>query len=169
MKKINIFLGLLVLVLVLNTGIGSAWAFFTTYAEARGGYPIHMENKTKIREEVSAWVKHLVITVQEGSEPVFVRAKAITGSSYPLEYEDASGKWTPGEDGFYYYSDMLNVGDSAAELQVKIKDVPKTATLGEEFNVVVVYESTPALFHQDGQPYADWNEILESHAEGGDN
>ena len=33
---------------------------------------------------------------------------------------------------------------------------------GLTFNVVVIYESTPVLYREDGTPYADWNAVLDS-------
>ncbi len=37
---------------------------------------------------------------------------------------------------------------------------------GDEFNVVVVYESTLVLYDKDGNPYADWSNVLTSYEEG---
>ena len=30
------------------------------------------------------------------------------------------------------------------------------------FNVVVIYESTPVMYREDGTPYADWNVVLDN-------
>lgn len=32
----------------------------------------------------------------------------------------------------------------------------------ESFNVIVVQESTPALYDEQGNPYADWNRVMDS-------
>ena len=37
---------------------------------------------------------------------------------------------------------------------------------GDEFNVVVIYESTLALYDAEGNPYADWGVILDKYEEG---
>ena len=42
------------------------------------------------------------------------------------------------------------------ELTVTIKNVPEDVEPGTDFNVVVIYESTPVLYDSDGNPYADW-------------
>ena len=48
---------------------------------------------------------------------------------------------------------------------------PEDAKEGDDFNVVVVYESTPVLYDEKGDPYpydkADWNQILDVEEEGG--
>lgn len=104
------------------------------------------------------------------SEPVYIRVKAFCGSEYSLVFSDESGKWTPGEDGYYYYSDIVNGGGTTDELLVKIENVPEDVTDADSFNVVVVYESTPVLYREDGTPYADWNsKVNTGTVEGGAN
>ena len=55
MKKRTLILAVLAVVLVLSSGIGSAIAYFTTYATARGGYVIHLGGKTEI-ECYAQWI-----------------------------------------------------------------------------------------------------------------
>lgn len=163
MKRKNCLLAALVLAVILTAGIGKAWAYFTTYAEAAGGYTIELGDRTQIREEFADWTKRVVITAEEDSkEPVYVRAKAFCGNAYTLDYSDASGKWTPGGDGYYYYGDALKAGESAEELLVHIGNIPKEAKVGDSFHVAVIYESTPVRYNADGTPYADWDEVLNS-------
>ena len=52
---------------------------------------------------------------------------------------------------------------------VKIENVPvEDVKDGSEFNVVVIYETTPVLYDESGKPYADWNAKQEARAvEGG--
>ena len=56
--------------LVLSAVMGSAWAYFTTYARAKGGYPISLGHEEHDDEEFSNWEKTLRITVSEDSRPV---------------------------------------------------------------------------------------------------
>ena len=158
MKRVNLLLAGLVLVLVLNSGIGSAWAYFTTYAEARGGWPVERGGSTEVKEEFSAWTKRVTVANDEGAEPIFVRARAYCSEQYPLVYTSTSGRWTDGGDGWWYYADAVSGGASTDELRVRIQEVPRTAVIGESFNVVVVYESAPVQYRADGTPYADWTE-----------
>ncbi len=159
MKKKNILLAALAVSLTLSAGVGSAWAYFTTYAQARGGYTIELGDKTTVEEDFSAWTKHVAITSNADSEPVYVRARAFCGQDYNLVYS-GSEKWTPGADGYYYYSDILNGGETTDVLDVRIENVPEEIEDAAAFNVVVIYETTPVRYHEDGEPYADWTATL---------
>lgn len=170
MKKKTIFLTAVAVLLVMVTAIDSAWAYFTTYAQASGGYTLSLGDKTTVDEEFSAWTKHVAITSTEDSESVYIRVKAFCGSEYSLVFSDANGKWTPGEDGYYYYSDIVTGGGTTEELLVKIENVPEDVKDADSFNVVVVYESTPVLYREDGTPYADWSsKVNTGTVEGGAN
>ncbi len=184
MKKKNVILALLAAGLVLTSSVGSAWAYFTTYVEAQGGVTISLGDETDVEETFSSWTKHVSITIDPDSEPVFLRARAFCGT-YELYYGDSSNKWTPGEDGYYYYSDPSNLwgsaedengnprpsGEKAAEeLLVQILDVPTEEIDQKDFNVIVVYETVPVKYDDEGKPYADWNgelDIYEDTVEGG--
>lgn len=164
MKHKNIFLAVTACMLILSAGAGSAWAYFTTYVEAGGGYAIQLGSQSTVDETLDSWTKHVTITNDAASGPVYVRTKAFAGSQYPLEYSSESGKWTEGKDGYYYYSDILDSGEAAEVLDIKINDVPANPTEsedGESFNVVVVYESTPVCYKEDGTAYADWSNLLD--------
>lgn len=161
MKRKNILLAALAVSLTLSAGAGSAWAYFTTYTDAAGGYTLELGDKTTItEEEPTNWTKHVVITSQEDSQPVYVRARAFCGSDYELLYSDGSGKWSPSDDGYYYYSDILNAGESTEMLDIKIENIPEEVKNGDNFNVVVIYETTPVRYREDGTPYADWSAKL---------
>lgn len=142
--------------LLLCAAVGSAWAYFTTYAEAKGGYTISLGSKTTVEEKFSAWTKHVTVVSEDGSAPVWVRARAFYGSEYSASYSDESGKWTPGSDGYYYYSDILNGGETTDELLIKIGNIPEDVKDSESFNVIVVYETTPVQYDESGNAYADW-------------
>lgn len=168
MKKKTVFLTALAVILVLTAAIDSAWAYFTTYAEAKGGHALSLGDETKVEEDFSSWTKHVSIQSDADSEPVYIRVKAFCGSEYKLVFSDKSGKWSPGADGYYYYSDIVNGGEATAELQVKIENVPEDVTDAESFNVVVIYESTPVLYREDGTPYGDWtNKVNTGTVKGG--
>lgn len=168
MKKNTMILAALAVALTLTAGVGSAWAYFTTYAEARGGYTLDLGDKTTVSENFSDWTKHVSIASDADSEPVYIRVKAFCGSEYNLVYSDTTGKWTPGEDGYYYYSDIVKGGESTDILDIKIENVPEGMEDASSFNVVVIYESTPVRYREDGTPYADWSAKLNSsRVEGG--
>ena len=165
MKRKSLILAALALVLVLCVSIGPAWAYFTTYAPAQGGYVIKIGDDTTILEEYENWVKSITITSDADSEPVWVRAQAFGGSTYPLNVHGEN--WTgPDDDGWFYYANILNGGESTQDpLIIEINDVPVDeadgAEAGDNFNVVVVYESTPVQYDANGDPFADWSISLD--------
>jgi hypothetical protein len=159
LKNKNIILAASALCLVLSATVNVASAYFTTYAQAKGGYTIELGEQTNINEKFSGWVKYVTITSAADSKPVYVRAKAFSGSQYTLDYSGSG--WTLGKDGYYYYDAILNPSESTGELLVQISGVPVNPDGEEAFNVVVVYESTPVLYDETGAAYADWNVSVE--------
>ena len=138
MKKRTLILAVLAVVLVLSASIGSAVAYFTTYATARGGY------------------------VNIGKYPVFVRVKAFADSDGTLDYDANAGSlWQPKNDGYWYYQKPLYAG-TAAHPEGAVTD-PFVVTInlnralkeGEELDVIVVYDSVAAVFNADGSPDLD--------------
>lgn len=167
MKKRRYYPAVLVLsaaVMVAGAGIGKAWAYFTTYAEAAGGYTVHLGDRTEIRESFSDWTKHVVIAGEEGSAPVYIRVRAFYGSQYTLEYSGEG--WSQGADGYYYYNRAVSGNNTTSPLDLKIGNIPQDPEEAERFNVVVIYESTPVRYHEDGTPYTvhetDWSVLLDN-------
>ena len=164
MKRSRILLTFLALALVLSMGIGTAWSYFTATTRAAGEMWVHLDTTTDIEEPtVVNGEKHIVITNDEGSEPVYVRARAFAGASAGELTYSGEG-WTDGGDGWYYYGSILEGGDASEELLVRISALLEDKDDledGDNFNVVVVYESTPVQYDADGVPFADWSLILD--------
>ena len=160
MKKKNLCLAAAALTLAMGVSVGGAMAYFTTYAAASGGASLSLGNTVTVPEEqVVDWTKH--VTIQNtGDVDCFVRVRAFAGEKYQdgLTYADDNGKWSPGEDGYYYYSDVVPAGGEAEELRIGVNNMDRE----ESFNVIVVQESTPALYDEQGNPYADWNRVMDS-------
>ena len=156
MKRKTLILAALALVLVLGAGIGSTMAFFTTYTEVQGGYTAQLEMETV--ESLSDWTKHLSIANNSNSQPVFVRARAVAGDTYALTYSGGDG-WSDGGDGWWYYDSVVDAGESTPVLDIHIGNVPENVKDGTSFNVIVYTECTPVLY-EDGQPTADWDNIV---------
>lgn len=168
MKMKKWFPFLLAVVLILASSIGTAVAYFTTYATAKGGYVIHLGEETEIEEEFSDWTKHVVITSKPNSSSVFVRVKAFSGKNYPLEISGSG--WTLGTGDYWYYNDVLPGNAQTSQLDIEIKDVPtKEAAAGDEVNVTVIYECVLAIYKADGSPDPDtaWNQGEVTVIEGG--
>ena len=262
MKRINICLGVLVLVLVvcLSEQVSGAWAYFTTYTEARAiqtmdisdtqtndpsdsnpndsvpdinmdpdTYPPDGENptnpaeptnpevsadsttptdpvtppdptnptnppspldfedstdpttpaeptppdsdgpdNTELSETVDNMTKHITVYNKPSqypdvlSVPVYVRIKAFAGKAYTLAFSDPDGKWTyHTDDGYYYYDEVLEVGETTSTLDIQISNFPNPAAVGDRFHVVVVKEVVPVTYRANGSPMpADWNAVL---------
>ena len=173
-KKKYLILSVVLVVLIMGAAIGSTMAYFTTYTHAVGGQPIKLGHSTRFKEDFSSKTKHVVVTNEEGSAAVFVRAKAFSGSDYPLQYvgegwstELPAGSISDGKEGYYYYSAPLQgtAGLTEDERSTKPLDVsitfPEEAEEEDSFSVVVIYESTLAKYDENGNAYADWSEILD--------
>lgn len=174
-------LGITTALLVGSAGIGTAWAYFTATYRAAGGLTIKVQPNTDIYEHYGSGLKQIVITNQEDSVPVFVRAK-VYAKPENLEYIAGEG-WsaTPDAEGWYYYladGGVVQPGsETATALEVKISWPEGTTTvdeqgnviedvaakMGEEFNVIVVYEATPVQYDASGNllspdsPDVDWH------------
>lgn len=166
MNKKSLCLAAAALTLTAGISAGTAMAYFTTYTEASGGVTLDMGfSETVPKEEFSNWTKHVSVE-NTGDYDCFVRVKALAGAKYQdgLQYSDSDGKWTPGEDGYYYYSDPIAPGKSSSVLDIKI-DSKETE---DSFNVVVVQESTKVLYNEDNKPYADWTQIADTSETAGE-
>lgn len=166
MKKKSLIISSIAAALVVTASIGSAFAYFSTYEEAKGGYTIHLGDYEEATEDFQEWTKKLVVTSDpKSNEEVYVRAIAYAGSQYNLTYSEPNGgsSWTLGSDGFFYYNQPMKPGESTAELDIHIGNIPEAINMQDptQFNVVVVYECTRAQYKADGTPYADWSKKLE--------
>ena len=178
MKKKYLILSITLALLIAGAAIGSTLAYFTSNTYAVGGVPIKLGYSTRVKEDYSAGVKHVVVTNDEGSETVFVRAKAF--SVLPLQITGANCSQTPpagtitdgGEDYYYYQIPLPGTKGltederSTTALDVAF-DFPTDPEDEETFNVIVVYESTPAKYDANGNAYADWTTVLDSKTSGG--
>ena len=165
LNKKTICLTAAALTMTMGLSVGTALAYFTTYAEAAGGVALDLGfTTTTPEEEVSDWVKHITIR-NTGSYDCYVRIRVFAGAGYQeaLVYSDDNGKWTPGEaeDGYYYYSDVVAPGGETEELRVTVDNLDKD----QDFNVIVVQECTPVQYDEDGNPYANWDLIIDSSEE----
>ena len=122
LSKKSLCLAAAALALTAGISAGTAMAYFTTYAEASGNVTLNMGfTETKPTEEFSNWTKHVTVK-NTGDFACFVRVKVLAGEKYQdgLQYSDSDGKWTPGEEGYYYYSEPVAPGESSSVLDIKI-------------------------------------------------
>ena len=172
-KKISKTICLAVAALVLTVGltVGTAMAYFTTYAVGNGGVTLDLgfakteigDIDASVSEDQKSVVKPVTIT-NTSEHDCYVRIKVLAGNAVMeanengfLYYEDTEGpgNWAPGttDDGYYYYTEVLEAGESTSQLNVAV-NVPADQ---DAFNVIIVQENTPVVLDANGKPYADWN------------
>lgn len=152
-------LGGAALLLTCGVTVGRAMAYFTTYAEASGGGTVSLGfTETVPNEKVVDWTKEISIENQ-GDYDCFVRVKIFAGAKYQEGLEISGEGWSKGENDYYYYKDVIPAGGTTPDhLLAKIDNMEST----EDFNVIVVQESAPVLYDENGSPYVDWNVVLDS-------
>lgn len=168
MKKRNWFLLLLAVVLIASATVSSAMAYFTGYTQVEGRRKVEFKGPPEFKEEFADFVKDLTIKNTKGQD-IYVRARAFKGDDITLEYDPGDG-WTFNDsDGWWYYGPELAAGETTTVLLITIKGIPVDDDLedGMNFNVAVVFESTPVQYNEDGTTFADWSMKLE--VEGGGN
>ena len=170
MKRRYSILAALAAVLIFAAAIKPAMSYFTTYAKASGGLMIRIGDETQIHETFVEQEKTLTITNnEEDSQEVYVRARGTAPGGFTLTYTGEN--WTPGEGGWYYYGAILNPGDTASPLRVGIDGVPaQEVHVGDSFDIIVYYETTPVEYNDDGTPKEpNWEIRLDTYEERGGN
>ena len=162
MRRNAVILAVLAFALVLGMGIAPAWAYFTDSTMASGAIEIETAPPTThIHESVKDGVKYVSIENDASSKTaVFVRARVFT----TLEYTAAGTNWSAADaDGWMTYSQAVEPGASTESLDIKITF--PDAKQGDNYNVVVVYQSIPAQFDSQGNPTPDWSQVLDEATE----
>ncbi len=160
MKKKHIILGFVAAALIASSTIAPALAYFTDHTEAVGSVQIALGDETHINERVADGQKIVSISSTYG-QPVYIRVQAFAAEGMALVYSGSG--WVDGGDGFWYFTTPIAQGETTGDLAVTI---PKTLIDGDQdFNIVVVYESAPAEFNEDGDPTgypeANWDTPVE--------
>lgn len=162
LKNKTFWLGVAAIVMAGSLTAQSAMAYFTTYVKAKGGYEITLGSETEIEEKVKDMTKEITIS-NTGKTDCYVRVKVFCGSQLDIKFSGAvdnkgNDYWTLGDDGYWYYKDVLPAGSKSEVLKAKI-EVPEDYK--DTFNVVVVQECTPVQYNADGTAVdpakADWN------------
>lgn len=149
----------LAVVLVMAVSTKEAMAYFTTYATAQGSLPITLGPRTEVKEKFKDWVKTIQVE-NTGDVPVYVRVKVIAGSQFTITAKGSN--WSMGNDGYWYYSKPVAVGELTEPIDAYIKVAAEVET---SFNVVVVQECTPVSYDEAGNAVeavnADWAQQAE--------
>ena len=160
MNKKTLGLAGAALFLTAGLSVGSAMAYFTTYTQVSGKVPLDLGMTTIIPDEtVDNWTKHVKVQ-NTGDYDCFVRVRAFAGTRYQDKLIYSGDNWTLADDGYYYYSQIVEAGASTEDvLDIRI---PYEESEGQDFNVIVVQESAPVIYDENGNPIGDWDHILDS-------
>lgn len=150
MKKVNLVLSGLLLIMIISIGIGTALAYFSDTTTARGGERVLVEYHATPDEVIEDNLKAITITADEDSLPVYVRARAY--SSYEVTYTRTDDNWEPvadEDDGvvWWQYRYPIEHGESTTQLIAEI-EFPETEE--GRANVIVISEYTPVQYDEDG-------------------
>lgn len=168
-------LTMMALVLLAGSALKDSLAYFTTYTTTRGSCRLTFKPSTDIEEEVEGWLKKITIT-NTGDTDCFVRVRAIFGDFILIDKEeeelkDGVAHWEKDGD-WWYYDVPLKPGESTSLLKISFtttREAMEDLKI-DNFNVVVVQESTPVLYraNADGTytPYADWSKAKQSEEAG---
>ena len=143
------------MLLVLGISVESVMAYFTTYATAKGGMPISLAPTTTVHEDFADWKKTIQIE-NTGETDCFIRVKVIAGSEFSITA--AGSGWSEGSDGYWYYSNAVPSGGMTDAL---VAEIHYPEGQERDFNVVVIHESVPVVYSDDGTAIgakdADWS------------
>ena len=132
--------------LVLSLSVGTAFAYFSDYATAKGGAAITLGGKTDINEDVNGKIKTISIE-NTGETDVVVRVK-IFGQTDIKEVGDG---WSLESDGFWYYDKVLKPTGSDKTTTNIVAEVVAPAGQVDNYDVVVVHESAQVTYGTDGK------------------
>lgn len=141
--------------LVLSLSVGTAFAYFSDYATAKGGAAITLGGQTYINEKVVENTKTISIE-NTGETDVIVRVKIFGNASI----EAGAGWHKHSQDGFWYYDQVLKATDPNPATSNIVATVVAPEGQVDNYDVVVVHESAQVTYAADGTiqvPEGWWN------------
>ena len=146
----SICAGALAVCLIAGARADTSTAYFTAYDSVNGGKTVAQVSTTTVTEKWENFTKTVSVE-NTGDVPCYARVKFFAGSEISFAY--SGDGWTLHDDGYVYYTPEVAAGASTGELVATVV-VPEGYE--EDFNVIVVEESTPVLYNEAGEPYANW-------------
>ena len=165
MRKTDLLAAGLAATLALGSVVLPAAAYLTGNALATGTAPVApLALSTTLNETVDedSPVKHVTITADTDSAPVWVRVMVLQGETFGATI--GGDGWTQDGD-WWYYDSPLQPGETANELTVSVDNIPggAKALADESFNVIVIHECAPVLYDEDGvEKEAKWDLPLDN-------
>ncbi len=143
MKKKTIIMALsLILIMVLSTGLASA--YFTDYEAAKGGAVLKLSGQTKVEEVVKDNNKTITIS-NTGETDMIVRVQII-GDQNRMEVTPGSN-WIKDGDWYYYTKILTPKGTEGAVSSTILAEI--TGQEGDNFDIIVVQEGSRTLYNGD--------------------
>lgn len=150
---------LVAIVLTISVSAGFTLAYFSDYTKAEGDAVLHLTGQTELTEIPRADEKKITIT-NKSKEPVdmVTRVRVLGPNEFgPYEAQGEHPHWVQGQDGWWYYDQVLKKGESTESLTIKWTIPTNTAI--ENYDVGVLHESAVARYQEDGsiEYPEDWN------------
>lgn len=165
MKTRNTFvLSLLALALILCTVISPSLAYFTDQDQADGSITLTLSGKTDIQDDFKDGQKIIAIQNTKGRD-IWVRLRVAVGETIQQYVDLIPGEGWTEQEGYWYYNSPIPENGATTNFIVDINRVPtKDLDLAQqEFNIAVLYETTPVQYNADGSwKSADWNIQLDT-------
>ena len=155
MKTKGLILVAAAVILLSGVAVKPAIAYFTDTFWTEGKIELNLGDGhlPEMDDTVENMIKKVSIK-NTGDYEVLVRAKAIYPDTCTVELVDSTG-WTEGDDGYYYYSEIVNPGETTEQLKLQI-----TTEATGSFNVIIIQEATKVIYTEDGEATGDWNSAI---------
>lgn len=156
----RVLIGFIAAALCVAALTGTALAYFSDKTVASGEHPLTLGYSTEVEENMDGLDKHITIT-NTGDTEVMVRVQLFYSNANGVDVSVEGSGWTGnGAESAPYvwnYDQVLAPGASTSELVAKVSADAKL--LQTNFDVIVVSQSSPAVYDADGNPYGyDWTD-----------
>lgn len=164
MKKIKlnkyICLAVVAITLIVGVCVENAMAYFTTYVTAEGQVTMNLGFTETVPDDDVADKTKTVSVTNNDDFPCFVRLKVFWGNQFNEYIEIEGGTGWSLNNGYYEYDSVLEPDAKTNDFVIDLTEAMQLKPTDDdidEFNVIVIQESTPVLYTDDGVPYADWS------------
>lgn len=86
---------------------------------------------------------------------VFVRSYMFAPDNVIINVSNEENLWEKRNDGLWYNKEILEINTITSNLSIGIE--PTEELRKQDFNFIVVMETTPVLYDDEGNEYANWN------------
>ncbi len=157
-NKKRSLIALLIAVMLLSGTVGLTAAYFSAVDPHIGEAQLILKGKTTIEEGPDNTKKNVQIK-NVGEVPVYVRVKFFGPDQ--LEVTNKADTWIKGDDGYYYYSKILQPEPGEPNMtpkdtlvgKVEFKNPKEAAEMGDSFTVTVVQECATIIYDDNNKAW----------------